>query len=163
MARTITIKKDLVFYHAEAAIRKVLDVRLQTPHLSSYHIQPDENVGIDKELLHRIIELRDAIVRDVMQKYLEYDGTEADDELEASTANFVYSLDMPTNWRSAMLKPLATYIHNFLVKGILYDYLKDKMPDIAQAYLPEVEELQDSIESALNAREGMIKAPLQPF
>lgn len=163
MAYNITIKKDLVIYHAEAAIRKVLDVRQQAGTLPGYHLQPDEDTGIDKELIHRIIELRDADVSTILAKYLGVFSTSEDDELQAETANFEYALEMPDSWPSSMLRPLTTYIHNYLVSGILYDYLKDKMPDIAQAYFPDVENLKQSITDTLNIRQGIMKRPLQPF
>ena len=163
MAYTVTIRKANVIFHAEAAIRKVLDVQRKTGTIPGYLVDPDESVVIDKELLHRIIELRDADVSVILQKYLSVFSTAEVDDLHNLDLNFVYSLEMPDEWPSAMLRPLTTYIHNYLVKGILYDYLKDKMPDIAGAYKPEVDELKESIESALGASQGMIKRPLQPF
>ena len=163
MYQKVTISKDLVFYHAESAIRKELDVLLTSHTLSGYHIQPDELEGIDKELLHRIIELRDADVRVLLQKYLTNDDIYVDDELMATQTEFVYELTMPENWRSALLQPLATYIHNYLVRGILYDYMKDKMPEFANAYLPDLDDLKESIEDVLASRSGLVKAPLQPF
>ena len=163
MAYTVTIRKANVIYHAEASIRKVLEVQGRTGTIQGYLVEPDEAGRIDLELLHRIIELRDADVSVILQNYLSNFSTSEVDDLHNTDANFVYEIEMPDAWPSAMLRPLTTYIHEYLVKGILYDYLKDKMPDIAQAYKPDVDEMEESIQSALNTRQGMIKRPLQPF
>ena len=163
MAYLITIRKSNVLYHAMADIQKVLDVRGQTGTQAGYHVNPDQDNRIDKELLHRCMELRDADVNTILQKHLSNFSTEEIDDLHDSETDFQYSLEMPDAWPSTMLRPLATYIHNYLVKGILYDYLKDKMPDIAETYKPDVDSLKESVETALNTRQGFIKRPLQPF
>ena len=160
---TIRIKKSRVTTHAAAAIRKVLDVRSITGTITGYHLEPDMANGLDVELVNRKLELRDAKVRTIMQKYLAEHPTEADDELQESIPNLYYNLSMPDRWPGAMLQPLATFIHNYLVCGILYDYLKDKMQDIAGEYKADVDDMEEQIEETLSESTGMIKAPMQPF
>ena len=160
---SIVIKKSRVTTHAAVAIRKALDVRSLTGTLPGYHLEPDSSEGMDVELLNRCMELRDAKVRTLMNKYLSEHPTTADDELMENTPNFIYALSMPESWPGSLLKPLATFIHNYLVCGILYDYLKDKMAEMAEAYLPDVAAMEEQLEETLSERTGMFKTPMQPF
>lgn len=165
MNRYIEINKDNVIYNVEAIIRKVLDVR-QATDISAYHIQPDRDLRIDVEVLHRNLEKRDADIRVVMAAYICGCGCLGfeNNELRNDDDTLLYSLNLPDNWKKSFMRPLEVYIHDYLVKGILYDYLIDKLPDIAPAYGAELDSLEDSIKSALGAREGgVVRRPLQPF
>lgn len=154
-----------ILYNIDAIIHKTMDVKgddAESP-LRPYHIRTDDS-QIDRSLLLRMMNARDATIRLILQAYLSQEDpryrTNEEPELNDS---YVYRLCVPETWPGALLTPLTTYIHDYIVRGTVYDYYMNVAPEYAIGTLPELTNLEEQIRSISMRRTGAVRRPLQPF
>ena len=160
---TITINKDIVLKDIDAQTFKRADGALsgESDQLRNA-VSSDSSENLDKNLLFRFMESRDADVRAKLAFCL----TEQDEVLSATNeidiydGEFVYLLSVPDTFNKQKLQILATRIHDYIVNGTLYDwYATQNMR--AGVTLDELKEMENKISFML--RSSYVKRPLQPF
>lgn len=160
---TITINVDTVIYDIEAIVQKAFDVKDGGQStISSYAIRPDET-PLDRNLILRLIDRREADLRMILMPYEEDDDSVSENnELNAtSNGTFIFALTMPDTWKNSLIKPLTAYMHRYLVWGVLFDYYSTVAPELAASY--DTLQTERDVITALSKRITAVKAPLQPF
>lgn len=159
--RLITIYKNNVlsdierfsYKHAEGV---QLDVKV------SNAISADNSENLDGNILAEYVEFRDAKLRKKLGAYLAQEAvTQADDEHQ-NEGVFEYRLSLPMEFRDSNLKPLARFIHRYLVWGALFDWYSQFNMSVAGVYGSQLETIEDSITDFVKVP-SVGKRPLQPF
>lgn len=127
-------------------------------------VSSDSTEDVDSAVIARYVEFRDAILRShirfaLADKTREY----AADPLTLDKNKYRYELIVPDDFNDNTMRPLAEFIHRFLVFGALYDWYA-QFGDQRQAAIckGQMDGLEETIKSAL--RGGSIqKRPMQPF
>lgn len=141
------------YKHAEGV---QLDVKV------SNAISADNSENLDGNILAEYVEFRDAKLRKKLSAYLAQEAvTQADDEHE-SEGLFEYHLSLPMEFKDSNLKPLARFIHRYLVWGALFDWYSQFNMSVAGVYGSQLETIEDSITDFVKVP-SVAKRPLQPF
>lgn len=161
MVKVIDINIPDLLYNIDALIHKRMDVSGGEDPLKAYNIRTDES-PLDRSILLRMTDNRDATVRMILQAYLRPAGPRCvtNEETEADDS-YMYSICMPCTWPDALLKPLSTKIHDYIVTGALYDYYMSTDPSLARGIDSTI--MEEEIRSMIKTRTGKIRRPLQPF
>ena len=111
---SISINKNELFYDIDALTHKTTEARIDMPEKSSvkstYAIKTDES-ELDRSLLTRMLNYRDAQLRTVISKYLsEETDDHSNNDLRQDVAEYIYSLEMRDDWNGNLLKPLKSVI-----------------------------------------------------
>lgn len=163
---TITCRKQELFYDIDSILHKKMDIETTKEggreNMQAYAIRTDDS-ELDRDLLTRMLDLRDAEVRTFMRRYLAPAETpsEENDMPTEDGQDYVYALSMPEKWRPAMLEPLTRFIHDYLVYGALWGYYRNNVPEWMRTI--DLKGLEEGIKGLLNSRTGAVKRPLQPF
>lgn len=159
----INIEKEQVFFDVDSITHKMMDIN-ETDKMKGYAVRTDEGIQ-DREMMIRMADKLDADVRVMLQRYLypppEDIVTEVDSSVSDAKGKYSYHLKMPFNWNPELLVPLARYIHEYLVYGILWRYYKNNLPDWARTI--SLDDIGESIKDLTSRREGGVRRPLQPF
>lgn len=123
----------------------------------------DSAEDIDGHILARFVEQRDSRLRKMLQSYLVVpEEFYKNNNLEIKD-RYCYNLLLPESFSDAMLEPLKTQMHQYLVCGALYDwYIKMGMMAQARAYNDDLDETTTEIKSLAKGR-SITKRPMQPF
>ena len=125
----------------------------------------DTSEAVDGAVIARYVEFRDAEMRAFLSFALRPDLEieYANDDINLQQSKYRYVLTLPDGFNDNTMRPLAEYMHRFLVFGALYDwYTQFGMTQQAAAYGAQLDSLEDSIVSALQGP-SIVKRPLQPF
>lgn len=127
-------------------------------------ITSDSAESIDATVIARYVEFRDAHLRTIMQCAMPAKGTieEASDDISNHSDIYRYVLTLPAAFNDNTLRPLAEYIHRYLVWGALYDWYAQFGSAQARNYGFTLNDLEDRINSILRGP-SIVKRPLQPF
>lgn len=160
--RRITIFKEEVYKDIERLTYKHVEAsNIESPKQQNA-ISADTMETLDGGIIARHVEFRDAQLRRLMQAFLdERCVLEADDVLDLEKW-FVYFLKVDTGFNDAMMQPLASHIHRFLVWGALYDWYAEIGSAQANVYGQELDNIEDDILNILRTP-SRAKRPLQPF
>lgn len=127
-------------------------------------ISSDSHERPDGHMLARNVEYREAQVRTLLKRFIESENQViiADDELRQNPY-IIFKLIVPDELKDEMLKSVATYIHNYLVFGALFDwYGKGMGSKQAAAYAAELEDIETNITNIMVC-ETVIIPPLNPW
>lgn len=161
--RVITINKNTVFKDIDLYTHKHVDAREELGPRSGNAISSDATEAVDATVLARYVEMRNSQLRMVLQFALEDVTAEsADDEIKMQEPVYVYRFIVPDNFNDNTLRPIAEYIHRFLVFGALYDWYAQFGMSQAAVYEKAVDGLEEKIISALRGP-SIVKRPMQPF
>lgn len=106
----------------------------------------------DKGVQSRMLEERDARVRDILAFCLKDSEGEAD--------SLLYDLELGENVKSSTQTSLKVTLRKYLTEGVLFDwYVKHGIPTVLTQ--EGLEELETKL--ICMVRQGFIKKPLQPF
>lgn len=161
--RLIEIHKSEVLKDIDLFTHKHVDAREDMGLRSGNAVSSDTSEGVDGAVIARYVKFRDSQLRNKMQFALDdtYDEY-ADDTLSVEDEKFRYRLLVPEGFNDNTLRPLAEYIHRFLVYGALFDwYSQFGMPQAA-VYGTQLKSMEDSIVGALRGP-SIVKRPMQPF
>ena len=162
--RTITIKLDNVYSEIDRWTYKYVEASSIESPKTRNAMSSDSTESLDKNLLARNVEMRDAALRGVI-RFVLADTAEvasADDDLSTATS-IVYNLLLPLSFKDALLKSLTTYIHRYLAWGALYDWYAAGMDSAhAKVFANELSDLEATITNLLHSDE-IVKMPMQPF
>lgn len=130
-------------------------------------VQSDVTEGLDGHILARNVELRDAKMRNILRRWLKESDNEIiieNDTLYANTTEYLdYELYVPTELKDSMLRSVATFIHNYLVCGALYDWFGKGMGDKqAAVFAAELDDMEAEITNTL-IPDTVIIPPLNPW
>lgn len=161
---TITIYKAYVLYDIDSLTFKRVDGEMsdQTDRVRNA-LSSDSEEELDKVMLHRYMEGRDATLRTKLAFCLvsdEADSLEVDNNPSMDSPSFVYKLNVPDHFNAEIVKALSQKIHNYLVDGTAYDWYSRQ----GTAYAVGQTELDDMLKKiASSLRKSFVYRPLQPF
>lgn len=163
-SRHVTIYKNEVYKDIDLVTFKHVDGSLMTDLRARNAISSDIGEGVDRALISRFVEFRDAQLRTkfrfaLAEQYAEH----ADDDITLDENTYEYYFDVPEQFNDSMLKPMAEHIHRFLVYGALYDWFNQfGMLQQAQVYEKNLKNIEDELASMMQGP-SIVKKPLQPF
>lgn len=162
--RTVTIYKNKVYKDIDLYTHKHEDASDSQNVQARNAISSDSNEPVDGAVLARHVQFRDAILRNHFQFALgDVVQAAADDSITLEEGTFVYTFEVPEDFNDNTLKPIAEFIHRFLVFGALYDwYMQFGMFNQAEGYGRQLESIEDTLSSMLRGA-SIAKRPLQPF
>lgn len=161
--RTIPIYKNEVYKDIDLYTHKYVDgsdigdLRIRNA------VSSDSTEAVDGTLISRYVEFRDAQLRSRMRTALvEIEADGADNDLPVEEGAYVYALSLPEEFDDNLLKPLAEYIHRYLVFGTLYDWYAQFGMRQATVYGEMLDGLEAKINSIVRGP-SIHKRPMQPF
>lgn len=124
----------------------------------------DTSENVDGAVIARYVEFRDAQLRNRIQFALSDKVVDkyADDDISLRDNMYHYYLMVPEGFNDNTLRPLAEYIHRFLVFGALYDWYSQFGDGQAEYYGDQLPMLEEQINSALRGP-SIVRRPMQPF
>ncbi len=162
--RDVAVYKKEVFRDIDLLTHKHVDGSEQQDNRIRNAVSSDFSEGVDGAVISRYVEFRDAqLRRRVAFALTDLYQEKATDKLNLDDAHYHYHFTVPTSFNDNLLRPLAEYIHRFLMFGALYDWYS-QFGDARQAayYGAQADEMEDEIASMLRGS-GIVKRPLQPF
>jgi hypothetical protein len=161
--RYVRISKAEVYKDIDLFTHKTVDGSGNPDPQVRNAVSSDITESVDGAVLARHVQFRDAQLRRRLAFALvEIEQEAADDTLPIDDNHFHYCFLVDDKFKDALLRPLAEYIHRFLVFGALFDWYSKF--DMAQAkyYGSQIDGLEDEIASLLYGT-SIYKRPLQPF
>ena len=160
-SRTIEIYKNEVYKDIDLYTHKHVDAHEEMGLRSGNAVSSDNSENVDGAVIARYVEFRDAQLRTKIQFALAQETNEyADDDLNLDRNKYTYHLILPDGFNDNTLRPLAEYIHRFLVWGALYDWYSQFGMQQAAVYDPK--DILDNIIGTLRGP-SIVKRPLQPY
>lgn len=161
--RHIDIFKNEVYKDIDLFTHKHVDSREDLGARAANAISSDNSEKVDGAIMARLVDFRDSELRVAMQSCLvDVEDVHATDNIEIGSGAFVYWLNVYDEFNDNTLRPLAQYIHRYLVWGALFDWYSQIGSAQAERYGREVEKILDNIESILRGP-SIVKRPMQPF
>ena len=161
--RDVAVSKEQVFKEIDLLTHKHVDGSDQQDNRIRNAVSSDFSEDVDGAVLARYVEFRDAkLRRKVAFALSDLYQEKATDKLTLDEGNYFYHFAVPQGFNDNTLRPLAEYIHRFLVYGALYDWYAQFGSRQASFYEQQVEDLEDDIASMLRGS-SLGKRWLQPF
>ncbi len=159
--RTVEIYKNEVYKDIDLYTHKHVDAHEDMGLRTGNAVSSDASENVDGAVLARYVEFRDAQLRTRIQFALAAECEDyADNDINLDSNKFIYHLVVPDGFNDNTLRPLAEYIHRFLVFGALYDWYSQF--GMQQAAVYDTRDLLDNIIGALRGP-SIVKRPMQPF
>ena len=161
--RKVEIIKSEVNKDIDLFTHKHVDAKQDLGLQAGSAISSDNAEKVDGAVIARYVMFRDSQLRVLMQKYLvDMEQERANDNLILGQQVFTYWLRVPDEFNDNTLRPLAEYMHRFIVWGALYDWYSQFGMNQAAVYGTELERIQDQIFSIMRGP-SIVKRPMQPF
>lgn len=161
MNRVITLHKNEVHYDCEAHAFKLMDA-LSLDIKVKNAVAADTGDMLDGRMLSRYTDLRDAEIRKRLA-FCIADGIVGDvNDIPDNDPTYIYNVTLPEGAKESILLPVKTYLHEYMVRGALYDWYKGCGIGQNPIDLQEVESWLDKAVADLRGR-SWTKVPLQPF
>lgn len=161
--RTVRIYKSEIAKSIDLLTHKHVDgSALDSPRVGNA-VSSDSTEDVDAAVIAEYAEFRDAQLRKRMRFALApiLDVAE-DDRITLEDKAYVYNLDVTETFDDNALKPLARYIHRYLVFGALADWYAQFGMSLADYYGRQLDSIEEQISSILRGL-SIVKVPLQPF
>lgn len=159
--RRIILHKDQVLYDIEALAYKFTEATALEGKAKNT-LAADHNETTDGRLLARMMDVRNAQLR----KRLSFTLIPLIQEVACNNPNdakeFIFDLRLDDKFDDNSLEIVKTYMHDYLVRGVLLDWYKKLGLQTVAVDAGEVIELEENIVSMLRGR-SYVKRPLQPF
>lgn len=159
--KTIILHKNEVHYDCEAQAYKLMDV-IGTDIKVKNAVAADSGDVLDGRMLSRYTDLRDAEIRKNLAFCLADDIAADINNLPSNEPTYIYNICLPDDFKENVLLVVRTYLHEYLVRGTLYDWYKGCGIGQNPIDPQEVESLLDKAVADLRGKSWM-KAPMQPF
>lgn len=160
--RKITIHKPKVYADIDVATFKYMDAGEGASPRRENAIASDSLESLDRSIVVSLVDYRDAMLRRSLQTCLADEDVESADDIQDNEEYYFYMFRLPEGFRDSQLKPMAIFIHRYLVLGALHDWYLRIGSAQAQAYSSQLEEMECEIVSAFRSP-SVAKRPLQPF
>lgn len=159
--RKVEVFKHEVYKDIDLYTHKHVDAREDMGNRTANAVSSDITEPVDGATIARYVEFRDAELRVKLQFCL-IDKTQeyADDTLSLDDSMYRYWFNVPEAFNDNALRPLAEYIHRFLVFGALFDWYSQFGMNQAAVY--DTKGLLNQIISTLRGP-SIVKRPMQPF
>lgn len=159
--RRIILHKDQLLYDIEALAYKFAEASgLEGKPKNT--IAADHNETIDGRLLGRMMDARNAKLRHRLQFALTSETQEVACDNPSTDSEFVFDLILSDSLRDDLVELAKTYMHDYIVFGVLVDWYRRHGLQTIAVDAGEVALLEDNIVSVLRGPSSM-KKPLQPF
>ena len=161
--RTITIMLHEVYRDIDSLTYKYAEVsEVPTPSIKN-GMMSDTTEHLDGLLLARAVDYRDAKLRAWISRFLKEEEVYNVGNTIESKDRIVYCLNLEDSFRDAVLRPLCSMIHRYLVFGALFDWYGSGMGSRqAQNYSSELDRLEQDIMDELNS-DTIVQKTKQPF
>ena len=161
---TIRILKHKIDEDVDHRTFKRMEVSLQgTSETTKDAASSDTEEDHDAVIVTRYRDYRDAKIRSRLIKYItnEIPSEEFVNALRSPRPEYVYTFSMPDNTRTELMGVVKDMIHEYIVRGTIYDWYKyaGLQPSDTESSL---EELENDILRQLRGRPDTTR-PLQPF
>ena len=161
--RTVEIYKNEVYKDIDLYTHKHTDGTVMPDNRVRNAVSSDVAENVDGAVIARYVEFRDAQLRNRIQFALtDITDEYADDDITMEDDMYRYHFVLPESFNDNTLRPLAEYIHRFLVFGALYDWYSQFGSAEAGVYGSQLDDLEEQITSALRGS-SIVKRPMQPF
>lgn len=162
--RLVTIDKESVYGDIDKITSKHVDAREDMGVRSGNAVSSDTTEDVDGAVIARYVELRNAKLRMRLQHALRDEEVyAATDEITLDDKHYYYAFEVTQEFHDNTLRPLAEYIHNYLLFGALADWYDQFGYDkLSEAYAKRADSLEDKIDS-ITRGPSIVKKPLQPF
>lgn len=158
--KRIILHKDQLLYDIEAIAFKTADA-LGLEGKQKNVVSANHEKTLDGRILARYMDLRDARLRRRLRFCLACLTQDVACDNPSERKEYIYDLNLSSQFDDNMLEVVKTDMHDYVVKGTLYDWYRHlgSQSAISDAELREIEE---GIVSVLRTP-SYLKAPLQPF
>ena len=164
MTGTITIyKKDVLEDIDALTYKRVESTMAGQPERVQNSVSSDSKEELDKYLLHRYMQTRDAMLRKKLAFCLVKDtSTEINvsSRLKIDEPAFIYKLTVPEGFDADAASVLASMMHRYLVDGSIYDWYAYQHMD-CHVTVDQLDDMERNISRSL--RKSYVARPLQPF
>lgn len=161
MNARIILHKDQLLYDIEALAYKYSEAAGLEPK-SKNIVAADHNEAMDGRIISRMIDIRDARLRTMLQFCLTKTELEVVCDNPDERTELFYKLSLPDGFDGDILTAVKTFMHDYIVRGVLFDwYAKIGVQTIAVTE-DEVNKLGEKVASLLRGK-SWVKAPMQPF
>lgn len=162
-ARNVTIYKNEVYKQIDLHTHKHVDAHEEMGLRTANAVSSDITEDVDGAVVADLVAFRDAELRRTFQFALADTEVESATDLNPLSANTIhYNFVVDDGFNDNTLKPLAVYIHRYLVWGALYDWYNQFGMPQAERYGAQLKSIEDAISSILHGP-SIAKRPMQPF
>lgn len=159
--KRIILHKNQLLYDIEGLAYKYTEAAGLEPKPKNV-VAADHNEELDGRLLHRKMDLRDAKLRMSLRFCLKSVDQEWSCDDPDTADEYVYNVSVQDTFDGNVLPAIKTLMHEYIVKGTLYDWYTKMGIQTTAVTLDEVEKLEEQAVSMLRGR-SYLKAPMQPF
>lgn len=160
-AKRIILHKDQVLYDVEALAYKLTEATALEGKAKNT-LAADHNETTDGRVLARMMDVRNANLRKRLSFALVPLIQEVACNNPSEAKEYVFDLRLSDKFDDNQLEIVKTYMHDYLVRGTLYDWYKKLGLQTEAVDAGEVMELEANIVSILRGP-SYTKVPLQPF
>lgn len=162
--RTITIMLNEVYRDIDDLTYKYAEVSdVPSPSVKN-GMTSDTTDHLDGLLLARAVDYRDAKLRAWIGRFLGEERMDGVVNTLISKDRIVYRLNLEDTFQDALLRPICSMIHRYLVFGALFDWYGPGMGSRqAQNYSSELDSLEQDIMDELNSDVTIVQKTKQPF
>lgn len=162
-ARNVTIYKNEVYKQIDLHTHKHVDAHEEMGLRTANAVSSDTTEDVDGAVVADLVAFRDAELRRTFQFALADTAVEsATDEIPLADRTIHYNFVVSDAFNDNTLKPLALYIHRYLVWGALYDWYSQLGMPQAERYGAQLRSVEAAISSILHGP-SIVKRPMQPF
>lgn len=164
MKATIELIKQRILDDVDAmTYKRVESTMAGQPDRVQNSLSSDSHEDLDKGLLHRFMQTRDAHLRRKLAFCLVKEQTEdikASNKLKTDEPSFIYVISVPEGFDSNAADVLADLMHRYIVDGSIYDWYAYQDLDcfISADQLKDME-----CDVSRQLRKSHVSRPLQPF
>jgi hypothetical protein len=162
---TVRLNKAVIDNDIDHRTYKRSEASLQTmPEVSRDAAASDTTEGHDGSIVTRYRDLRDAMLRKRLIRYLtnELDTTEFTNLPRTENAEYVYTFSVPDDFRTELMAAIKDQMHEYIIRGTIYDWYKYAGLPTMDTDL-SLEEMENDILNALRGKPNATTRPLQPF
>lgn len=159
--RRIILHKDQVLYDIEGLAYKLTEASALEGKAKNT-MAADHNETLDGRLLARLTDLRDARMRKRLRFALKSATQLVACDNPSESKEYIYDLVLDEKFDDNMLEAVKTEMHEYVVRGALYDWYKKLGLQTSAIEQSEVDALEDSVVSVLRTP-SYVRRPMQPF
>ena len=118
----------------------------------------------DASIITRYRDFRDAKIRRRLIRYLvtEVPSHTFTDRPKSPFSEYLYVFRVPDDFRTEIMESIKDHLHEYIVRGVLYDWYKYAGLPTADTE-QTLEEMENEILSDLRGTPGLTTRPLRPF
>lgn len=164
MKATIELIKQRILDDIDAVTYKRMESTMAgQPESVQNSLSSDSHEELDKGILHRYMQTRDAHLRRKLAFCLvkeQTDEIKASNRLKTDEPSFIYVINVPEGFDSNAAEVLADLMHRYIADGSIFDwYAYQHMECFISAEM--LKDMENEVSRQL--RKSYVSRPLQPF